>query len=398
MVPFQIWNLNIIPSKYFNISFDVNPSVISSVIATDVGSNSVNITWETDKQSNSKVNYGTTKSLGFSKSSNDFVWDHRVKLTGLSSDTKYYYEVVSYDLDGLTTTDDNKGNYYSFTTGEGDDGGDGGDGGGGSGGGGGDSNISYSPIANAGGPYYGKINQSIYFDASESNDPDGFIVSYTWDFGDGTEIITENTGVSHEYSSIGNYAIELTVVDNEGLTDSDTTFINISSDDNDEDGWSNEAEEYYNTDPNNSSDYPVDSDNDGVPDDWDPDDDNDGLTDTEEEKVGTSKNDNIDVIRIINMYGAFYLLDTNSDNIFDVYYNQETGATTELYKVNETSFLIDIDNDGIYDYIYSTPSGEIKVYEQPDTQDAPFDYTLFIIILVVIIVIITIILFIRRGK
>ncbi len=63
-------------------------------------------------------------------------------------------------------------------------------------------------------------NEAVYFDASPSSDPDGTIVSYKWDFGDGTT----GTGVtvSHTFASKGGYSVTLTVTDNDGATDSAT--------------------------------------------------------------------------------------------------------------------------------------------------------------------------------
>ena len=65
----------------------------------------------------------------------------------------------------------------------------------------------------------GTVNtdEAISFDASASYDVDGTIVSYSWDFGDGTT----GTGVStqHAYSQDGTYTVTLTVTDNDGATD-----------------------------------------------------------------------------------------------------------------------------------------------------------------------------------
>ena len=160
-----------------------------------------------------------------------------------------------------------------------------------------------------------------YFDGSKSTDVNGSIVDYTWDLGDGTEISTPNTIVSHAYSTIGNYTVILTVTDNEGATNSTSTFAYISSYDSDGDGWSDEAEANYNTDPNNALDYPQDNDEDGIPDIADSDDDNDGITDAEEIILGLNTTDESDVTKIINDFGLFLLIDIDQDGIVDKYYN-----------------------------------------------------------------------------
>ena len=56
--------------------------------------------------------------------------------------------------------------------------------------------------------------ESILFDASSSLDPDGQIVDFIWDFGDGTS--QRGTRLSHSYDQLGLYEVELTVVDNGG--------------------------------------------------------------------------------------------------------------------------------------------------------------------------------------
>lgn len=55
------------------------------------------------------------------------------------------------------------------------------------------------------------------FDARYSNDPDGYIVSYHWDFGDGTAYTTTEPFTTHQFP-IGTWIMTLTVTDNEGAT------------------------------------------------------------------------------------------------------------------------------------------------------------------------------------
>jgi hypothetical protein len=65
------------------------------------------------------------------------------------------------------------------------------------------------------------------FDASGCVDPDGVIVSYLWDFGDGTTGVGKNP--THVYGSPGIYVVTLTVTDDSGLTSSSTQQITVSA-------------------------------------------------------------------------------------------------------------------------------------------------------------------------
>jgi len=59
-------------------------------------------------------------------------------------------------------------------------------------------------------------NEIIYFNASASHDPDGSIISYYWNFGDGTN--TTGVNVQHSYAENGSYLVTLTVTDNDGAS------------------------------------------------------------------------------------------------------------------------------------------------------------------------------------
>ena len=82
--------------------------------------------------------------------------------------------------------------------------------------------------------YPATVGRVITFNASDSYDPDGDIVSYTWDFDDGTPPITvENkTGtqywlINHTYTSPGSYSVNLTVTDNDGYAGSAVKSVNV---------------------------------------------------------------------------------------------------------------------------------------------------------------------------
>ncbi|PHR65303.1 MAG: hypothetical protein COA51_05580 [Idiomarina sp.] len=65
------------------------------------------------------------------------------------------------------------------------------------------------------------------FDASASSDTDGSIVSYDWNFGDGTTA----TGAlnNHSFSAAGEYSVTLTVSDDAGATDESVALVNVSA-------------------------------------------------------------------------------------------------------------------------------------------------------------------------
>ncbi|MEV4341409.1 PKD domain-containing protein [Streptomyces sp. NPDC049590] len=56
------------------------------------------------------------------------------------------------------------------------------------------------------------------FSAAGSSDPDGRVVRYRWDFGDGTEQTTRTPRVTHHYATPGRRAVTVTVTDDEGCS------------------------------------------------------------------------------------------------------------------------------------------------------------------------------------
>ncbi len=69
--------------------------------------------------------------------------------------------------------------------------------------------------------------QPVSFDASASYDPDGWIVSHSWDFGDG--VTTTGITASHAYAAPGLYTVALTVVDNESCTATATQSVTVNA-------------------------------------------------------------------------------------------------------------------------------------------------------------------------
>jgi PKD repeat protein len=71
------------------------------------------------------------------------------------------------------------------------------------------------------------IDLTCDFDGSGSTDPDGNIVSYAWDFGDGATA----TGVtaSHTYALAGTYSVTLTVTDGAGASAATTQVVTVTA-------------------------------------------------------------------------------------------------------------------------------------------------------------------------
>lgn len=94
--------------------------------------------------------------------------------------------------------------------------------------------VGVPPNASASGPYSGLQGEVIQFDATKSTD-DGVISLCEWVFGDGSSEI--GATVNHIYTEPGNYTVVLSVYDNDGLYDIDTTYAIIGeyvSDDDDD--------------------------------------------------------------------------------------------------------------------------------------------------------------------
>ncbi len=80
---------------------DVTPPVISAVASSNVKGTSATISWTTNENSDSQVDYGTTASYGASTTlATALVLAHSQALSGLTSNTTYHYRVKSKDAAG----------------------------------------------------------------------------------------------------------------------------------------------------------------------------------------------------------------------------------------------------------------------------------------------------------
>ncbi len=184
-------------------------------------------------------------------------------------------------------------------------------------------------------------------------------------------------------------------------TDNDRIPNSVDTDD-DNDDYTDDMELSYGTNPENSNDYPIDTDDDGIPDEGSPDgkfigdidDDDDGLMDTIEKDLGSNPQNELDVIKIYITGKPYYLVDATQNGFYDILYEPTEDTTSGIEKQDE-NYLIDINNDGYRDYIYSTIDGSISTYEEQTTLTLAIWIFLPLTILFIISIII---LYYRRSK
>ena len=90
---------------------------------------------------------------------------------------------------------------------------------------------SQPPVASATAPARAKGGQAVTFDASASYDPDGSIVTYEWNFGDGSPVVrTTESVVTHTYAVTRAHVFgwSVTVIDDAGVSDATGAAIRIT--------------------------------------------------------------------------------------------------------------------------------------------------------------------------
>ncbi|MCH7703293.1 MAG: PKD domain-containing protein, partial [Planctomycetes bacterium] len=95
-----------------------------------------------------------------------------------------------------------------------------------------DGNVAPRPVLNDGAlaqgdTLQGQVGIALSFDAAGSDDSDGTVTGYEWDFGDGSPLETE-ASVTHSYAEPGEYTVTLTVIDNAGQRTTLTITVVVS--------------------------------------------------------------------------------------------------------------------------------------------------------------------------
>ncbi len=78
-------------------------------------------------------------------------------------------------------------------------------------------------------PASGIAPLAVFFDATESSDPDGAIASYEWQFGDGAA--ADGVTATHTFENAGTYSVALTVTDDRGKTAETIRNVDVAASD-----------------------------------------------------------------------------------------------------------------------------------------------------------------------
>jgi hypothetical protein len=85
--------------------------------------------------------------------------------------------------------------------------------------------VNAPPVADIESPRFVRRDRPAIFDGSNSYDPDGNVVGWLWDFGDGR--MAEGPQVEHAYMAAGEYVVSLTVVDQMGQRDKTSQSVRV---------------------------------------------------------------------------------------------------------------------------------------------------------------------------
>jgi len=322
-------------------------------------------------------------------------------------DTKYYWKIVALDNHDASTP----GPIWSFTTEPAGSSGNGGNGGGN--GDGEDPPVNILPVANASASErFGFVDTLVIFNGSLSSDSDGYITNWSWDLDDGS--LGEGEIISHTYTSTGTYEVSLTVTDNKFATHTDSITVIITT--------ANNAptkpllEGIIEGDQQTNYDYKIVS--------TDLDDDKirytvnwgDGNTNTSiflsngtyylishkwilagiytvtitaiDNKTSIESTFTILIdVKYVDDLG--YFIDENNDDIYDLFYSNESGKTTSVKQQEDGNYLIDIDGDDKWDITYNTEAKSTSDYKEPNGNGSPgLDVILMLFALIISIAII----------
>ncbi len=91
---------------------DTTPPSISGVTVSNITTTGATVSWTTDKDASSELDYGLTTSYGSKTSDASYVASHSFALSGLTEGATYHFQIIATDVSGNVGTSPD----YSFTT------------------------------------------------------------------------------------------------------------------------------------------------------------------------------------------------------------------------------------------------------------------------------------------
>jgi PKD repeat protein len=262
------------------------------------------------------------------------------------------------------------------------------------------------------------VGTLINFDASKSWDPDGDILSFYWDFGDGNSSTEEVT--THIYTHPREYIVTLTVEDGKGGSDvASQTIVIMQANKPPTEPVINGTSQGHKNENYTYSIFSTDADNDPIKYfiEWgDGSKEETGFSQSGEivylnhswERAGkyiikifASDNKTVSAVneymvlidaKIVGSIG--YIMDKDGDEIYDTFYNEFLGEEIPI-KQTEEDYLIDADKDGEWDFIYNLSTGTLSNYGKTKEESKE---NLLVLLGVAIIVIIILIAVARKGS
>jgi hypothetical protein len=241
-----------------------------------------------------------------------------------------------------------------------------------------------APLADASGPYTGYIRQTITFKGSGTPYAGRTIESYNWDFGD--ETTATGKTVTHTYNKTGKYTITLTVIDDEGEKNTDTTYATITDKPNippnqptingTQEGFAKKNYQYeikatdldndtikyiinWDGETETTTNYSNSNETVTVKHSWN----QPGTYNISVYAIdignSTSQTNNLTIlINKIYCESIGFLIENTNDNIYDLFYSNSTGKTTNVLNNNEV-YYIDTNNDSIWDYTFNSEISKV---------------------------------------
>ena len=195
--------------------------------------------------------------------------------------------------------------------------------------------------------------------------------------------LTNWTSTKTLVDGVHTFSVRAISNDNKTSTYSTISFtIDTAIIDSDRDGYSDEIEVYWGTNPNDPNSYPLDTDGDGLP-------------DIIEIRLGSNPKNPNDVTIIYIKAEPYYLIDVTQNRVYDLLYEHTDKAKTGVEK-RDDKYLLDINGNGQWDYSYNILDKSIVSYSEPPS--APTTYWILLIAAVILTILVVIFWYTRKRQ